>query len=284
MPEADGRVPLVGAQAFDAFYYANCCGKPYERNAEWLAEFGRIADRIVADIHPMRVMDAGCAIGLLVEALRGRGVEAWGVDISAHAIERVHDPVRAFCRAGSIAEPFDGRYDLITCIEVVEHMPPTDAERAVANLCAHADDVLFSSSPIDHREPTHVNVHPPEHWAEMFARHGFFRDVDHDASYLTPWAARFRRSAEPVARVVRNLERQAWQARVAERDARAYAAGVQARLAHAEAEVAEVRSAMEREVGTLRQLQASSEQTIAAMRASVFWKARTAWFRLLGRG
>ena len=283
MPEPDGRAPLVGARAFDAFYYANCCGKPYERNAEWLAEFGRIADRIVADVKPARVMDAGCAIGLLVEALRARGVDAWGVDISDHAIGRVHESARAFCRTGSITEPFDGRYDLIACVEVVEHMPPAEAERAIANLCAHTADVLFSSSPLDHREPTHVNVHPPEHWAEIFARHGFFRDVDHDASYLTPWAARFRKSGDPVPRVVRNLERQAWASRVAERDARSYAAEVQARAAHAEAEVAEVRSAMDREVAHLRQLLATSEQALAAMRQSAFWKARNVWFRLLGR-
>lgn len=237
---------------YDAFYYGHCFGKPYERNEEWLQEFGRLAARIVADFRPRRVLDAGCAIGLLVETLRDRGVEAWGIDLSSFAIAQAHANVKPYCREGSITAPFGERFDLITCIEVVEHIPPVEAEKAIANLCAHTDDVLFSSSPQHHRDPTHINLHPPEHWAEMFARNGFIRDVDYDTSFLNAWAVRFRRSTAPLHRVVRDLERRAWDSRVAEVEARAQANELQARLAHAESEVADVRAAMDREVALLR--------------------------------
>ena len=50
-----------------------------------------------------------------------------------------------------------------------------------------------------------MNVRPPEYWAEQFARQGFVRDVDFDASFITPWAVRFRRSAEPLHRVIAGL-------------------------------------------------------------------------------
>jgi SAM-dependent methyltransferase len=244
---------------FDAFYYANCCGRPYTRDEEWLAHFGRLADRLIADFMPQRVLDAGCATGLLVEAMRARGVDAWGIDISEHAIDQAPDEIKAFCTVGSVAEPFGSTYDLITCIEVVEHMPAVEAERAIANLCAHATEIVFSSSPEDYREPTHVNVHPPEHWAEAFARHGFVRDVDYDASYIAPWAVRLRRTSAPLHRLIRDYERRAWLQQKAEREARAYAAEVQARLAHAQAEVSDVRQALEREVSHLRELLAASE-------------------------
>lgn len=251
--------PRPADSFFDAFYYANCCGRPYARDAEWLQHFGRLADRIVADFHPGRALDAGCAIGMLVEALRARSVEAWGIDVSEHAIGQVHETARPFCRTGSTATPFAERYDLITCIEVVEHMPPAEAEQSIANICAHAGDVLFSSSPEDYREPTHINVHPPEYWAELFARHGFLRDVDYDASYIAPWAMRLRPSDAPLHRVVRDLERRTWLHQKAEREARGYASDVQARLAHLELELAEVRLAMDREVAALRDLLAASE-------------------------
>ena len=68
-----GRHSPDGAR-FDARYYAQSCGRPYGRDPEWLRFFGTIADRIVADIAPRRVLDAGCAMGLLVEALRERGI------------------------------------------------------------------------------------------------------------------------------------------------------------------------------------------------------------------
>jgi SAM-dependent methyltransferase len=195
---------------FDEYYYAHGCGSPYQRNEEWLHFFGMVADRIVSDIRPGLVLDAGCALGFLVETLRTRGVEAWGVDISEHAILNVYEPIRPFCRVGSISEAFPQRYDLIVSIEVLEHMQRADAEQAIANFCRHTDDVLFSSTPFDYKEATHFNVQSPEAWAEAFARHGFYRDVDFDASFLTPWAVRFRRRSEPRSRLVRDYERKFW--------------------------------------------------------------------------
>jgi 2-polyprenyl-3-methyl-5-hydroxy-6-metoxy-1,4-benzoquinol methylase len=189
--------PTPASATFDAWYYKHSCGRPYARDDAWLRFFGQIADRIVADIiSPAgtgRVLDAGCAIGLLVEALQNRGVAAEGLDISDYAISQVADAVRPACRAASLANDLPGHYDLIVCIEVLEHMPPADARLALSNICRHTGDVLFSSSSHDFAEPTHVNVQPPEAWAELFAREGFFRDLDYDASYITPWAVRFRR-------------------------------------------------------------------------------------------
>jgi|SRR5579862_6103515 len=209
--------PLVDETAYDAYYYRNCCGSPYLRNEMWLAFSARIADRILRDIRPRRVLDAGCGLGLLVETLRDRGVDAYGVDVSSYVIGQVYEPIRPFCSQGSITEEFQGRYDLIVSIEVLEHMPPAEAERAVENMCAHTDEVLFSSTPIDYKEPTHVNVRQPDYWVEQFGRYGFFRDVDFDGSVITPWAIRFRRSTEPPHRIVRGYERRLWEL-VAERN------------------------------------------------------------------
>ena len=195
------------SKAFDAYYYAHDCGLPYERNEHWLNFFGWIAERITRDINPKTVLDAGCAMGFLVEGLRARGVEAWGVDVSEYAIGQVHESVRPYCRVGSITEPFEQKYDLITCIEVFEHMPPVEAENAAENLCRHTDDILFSSTPFDYKEVTHVNVHPPEHWAAMFARQGFYRDFDFDASFLTPWAVRYTRKPFEQGRFISEYER-----------------------------------------------------------------------------
>lgn len=202
---------MSDADLYDARYFATGCGRSYRRDEEWLSFFGSIADHIMRDIRPSTVLDVGCAMGFLVEALRQRGAEAFGVDISEYAIRKAHPDIQPYCWVGSMTDPFPQKYDLIVCIEVLEHLPHRKAEQAVENLCRHSDDVLFSSNPLDYKEATHFNVQPPEYWAKLFARQGFFRDVDFDASFITPWAARFRKTHEPVARVVAAYERRFWQ-------------------------------------------------------------------------
>ncbi len=257
---------------FDLHYFAHHCGRPYGRDPEWLRFFATIADRITADFRPRRVLDAGCAFGLLVEALRDRGVEAYGIDISDYALGQVAERVRPYCRQASIADELDGRYDLIVCIEVLEHLPGEEAERALDNICRHTDDVLFSSSPVDVREPSHVNVRPPESWAEAFARRGFFRDVDFDALFVTPWAVRFRRSNEPVHRLVRAYER--WFAPLAiERNT------LRAELDRAQRELAAAVEAHRLAADEL----ARARDTVRHMERSWFWKARAPWAWLRAR-
>jgi SAM-dependent methyltransferase len=235
------------------------------RNEVWLEFFGLVAERIVTDVAPHRVLDAGCAMGFLVETLRDRGVDAWGIDISPFAIEQVYDPIKPYCRVGSVTDELGGPWDLIVSIEVAEHMPIRDAEAAIANMCAQTGDILFSSSPIDHREPTHVNVHQPEYWAEQFAHHGFYRDVDYDATYLVPWAARFRKRSEPIHRLVRDYERHYWALLSAASDARNYSADIQKTLAGTEAERDALKVERDVAVAGREAMTAERDATIAAL-------------------
>lgn len=196
---------------FDAYYYAHDCGIPYERNEHWLNFFGAIAARIVNDFSPKTMLDAGCAKGFLVECLRDKGVNAFGIDISEHAIASVYEPIKEYCKVASIADSLDSQYDAIISIEVVEHIEKSESEVAIANLCKHSDKILFSSSPHDYSEVTHINVQQPEVWAQIFARNGFFRDLDYDASYITPWAVLFRRDLQRLDKLVFEYERKLWQ-------------------------------------------------------------------------
>jgi hypothetical protein len=195
------------AGSYDSYYFAHGCGRPYHRDDSWLDFFDSIAERIVAGINPATALDCGCALGFLVEALRRRGVAADGIDVSEFAIQNVHPDIAQHCRLGSATDPFGQRYDLIICIEVLEHLPSTDADRAVRNFTQFTNDVLLCSTPFDYSEATHVNVQPPDYWAELLARYGFIRDVDFDASFIAPWAVRFRRSSEPLPRIVQAYER-----------------------------------------------------------------------------
>ncbi len=131
------------------------------------------------------------------------------------------------------------KYDLILCIDMLERVEPADAERALENLCASTDRVLFSSTPFDYAEPTHVNVHAPEDWSAQFARQGFVRNLDYDASFLTPWAALYERSHTLLPEVVRAYDRAWWQLRLEVRQVREKVLELHAQLEEGSAPVAE---------------------------------------------
>ncbi len=133
------------------------------------------------------------------------------MDVSPYAIDQVAPAAAPYCRVGSVTEPQGRRYDLVVCIEVLEHLTSDDAERALDQLCACTDDVLFSSTPNDYDEASHFNVRPPAYWAEAFARRGLLRDIEFDATFITAWAARFRRSQAALPRVVAAYERRLWE-------------------------------------------------------------------------
>lgn len=87
-------------QIYGERYYENYrsgSGLPYSRIPAWLNFFGSVADHVVKDIGPRTVLDVGCAKGFLVEALRDRGVDAYGLDVSEYAIGQARDDIRGFC-------------------------------------------------------------------------------------------------------------------------------------------------------------------------------------------
>jgi glycosyltransferase involved in cell wall biosynthesis/SAM-dependent methyltransferase len=188
----------ISDELYGPEYYAKHCGPmAYQRSCpHWSAFFGSIAEQLIRSFQPRRVFDAGCAHGFLVEAFWDRGVEAWGRDISSYAISQLRPDMRPYCTAGSIAERIEGRYDLVTCIEVLEHIGEDQAAQAITMMTAITDRILFSSSPTDFDEPTHINVRPPLYWLRLFAEHGFAPVLSYDASYLTPQALVLERTAE----------------------------------------------------------------------------------------
>ena len=190
-------------EQYGEYYYRHDCGLPYERNEYWLGLLrqGRRPDR------QRPASDSRCS----TQAARrdswsrrcaARGVEAYGIDVSEYAIGKVDESVAEYCQVGSLTEPLPRRYDLITCVEVVEHIPAEEAETVIATLCAATDRLLLSTRPTTTPRSTHLNVQPPEYWSKLLAREGFFRVVDLDLSYLTPWAALYtRREETPVGLV-----------------------------------------------------------------------------------
>lgn len=195
---------------YGRYYYEHYDGNPYGRSPAWMARMGEIADAVQVSLKPTTVLDAGCAMGVLVESLRGRGMDAEGVDISEFAIAQVPEEFAPYCRQGSLADALDKKYDLIISIEVLEHIPEIELQKAIDNLCNSTDRILFSSTPFHYEDPTHINIKQPEQWSAEFAKRGFFRDVNYDASFIEMWSALYVRRDMGLEEVVETYDRDHW--------------------------------------------------------------------------
>lgn len=252
---------------YDEYYFKHSCGPPYERNERWLRFFGEIAEEIVRRVRPRTALDAGCAMGMVVEQLRDRNVEAFGIDISEYALRQVREDIRPYCWRASLVDPLPRQYDLIICIEVLEHLPSADAGHAIANLCKYSNDILFSSTPIDYRESTHINVQPPEYWVRLFAYQGFLRDLDFDATFILPWAMRFRKTTDSITEVAPRYERFLWKLAQENNALRESSIELHKNLAESEKNVQTLTTSVEEKERTLHTIKMQLDQREQALRA-----------------
>ncbi len=100
------------------------------------------------------VIDVGCGGGILSEAMAGLGAFVTGIDASVGAIRiaklhqaRSKSRVRYLCTAPeTLAAEESGRFDVVTCMEIVEHVPrPGELVEACARLVKPGGHVFFST-------------------------------------------------------------------------------------------------------------------------------------------
>lgn len=198
------------AEDYDADYRIRCStsGELYSwDNPTWRDFFVNVARQLVAIGPPIRTaLDVGCANGLLVKALVEEGVDARGIDVSADILEEAPADIRDRLTVESATTTIEGRYDLVTCVEVLEHMEPRDAQTALDNMTRITDRVVFTSTPADFSEPTHIHVRPTADWAADFSTRGFHRRSDVDLSFITPWAIYLERSDVSIRDMIHRYE------------------------------------------------------------------------------
>ncbi len=180
-------------------YYTNYSkGIGYGNKNKWMNDFEIIAENIIELFHPKKVLDIGCAYGYLVEALRNKGVEAYGIDVSEYAVSQADDSIKPFLKSMSaledLPENFPHHYDLVVSIEMIEHLYEEDGLKLIKRMVSYADKVLISSTDSDFDDPTHFNVRPKEYWTLKFAENGFLRNVEHNVTFISPNTYLFEKS------------------------------------------------------------------------------------------
>ena len=228
--------------------------------------FTNMAKEIVRKFHPRTVLDVGCAMGYLVLALRDEGVEAYGIDISEYAVGKVREDIRPYCRVWSALDPlpddFPKFYDLVTNIEVAEHLPEEDGMRLIRNLCSYTGCIIFSSTPDDYAEQTHVNVQKSEYWARIFAQNNFYKDLAYDTGYIAPQACCLQKQQKTIPEIVEEYEKNIRYMKDAKKEQ-------QSECLKLNEELTQSNAVLCRKIESMREEINSSSQTATALRLQV---------------
>ena len=101
-----------------------------------------------------KVLDVGCGGGILAEAMAQRGAQVTGIDMGEAplAVTRLHQLESGVSveyeqsTAEEFAEQHAGTFDVVTCLEMLEHVPdPGSVIRACTRLLKPGGQVFFST-------------------------------------------------------------------------------------------------------------------------------------------
>ena len=101
-----------------------------------------------------QILDVGCGGGILSESMARQGAHVLGLDMGKEPLQvaRLHaleSGVEVTYRQGTVealAEELPGRFDVVTCMEMLEHVPdPASVVRACARLAKPGGQLFFST-------------------------------------------------------------------------------------------------------------------------------------------
>lgn len=108
----------------------------------------------IASIAGKKVLDIGCGGGILAESMAARGATVTGIDLSdkALSVARLHlfesglSVDYQLVSAEAFADVQPGAFDVVTCMEMLEHVPdPASTIKACAHLVKPGGHVFFST-------------------------------------------------------------------------------------------------------------------------------------------
>lgn len=113
---------------------------------DWIRQF--------VDLDGCRVLDVGCGGGILTEAMAKHGADVTGIDMAEGplAVARLHQIESGAAidyrqtTAESLAAEWPGEFDVVTCLEMLEHVPsPSRVIESVSELVRPGGHVFLST-------------------------------------------------------------------------------------------------------------------------------------------
>lgn len=157
--------------------------KHYALVCEWLS-YLQSQNKKLSDLE---VYDYGCGRGPFVHALRYFNVSATGYDINNTAINNTI----GLAKGCTSTIPSSTEFDVVLCIDVLEHVKPEEEESVTKHLHAAlktGGTLIISVCDVTlknvYRDETHINLRTRNYWRSVFTKLGLNEvEVPRDWSY-----------------------------------------------------------------------------------------------------
>lgn len=144
-----------------------------ERREKLKPDYRILADSLARHLSFQSMLDVGCAQGLLLEPLRQKGIDVQGIEVSDDVTEYLPEPLKPHVTIGDFSEA-SGSYDLVCCVEVAEHIPPSRSQELVNKLCGLSNQfIYFTAAPLGQKGHGHINCRPHRQWIQWFNQSGY---------------------------------------------------------------------------------------------------------------
>lgn len=130
--------------------------------------------------NPKSLLDVGCGTGKLVKCLRWLGIDAFGVDISKHAIDLADKDVKSFLKQGNITNlPYkDNQFDMVVTYDVLERIDRAHIKKALEETVRVSQRFIFHKlftrenlwfNLFHRRDFSMISFFPKKYWIKMFS-------------------------------------------------------------------------------------------------------------------
>lgn len=159
----------------DHFYHSG-----YFSSSIFNYDYAAIAESIIKEYQPKRIIDFGCGTGDLAKAFASRGIAVEAIDGYSNPDFSTYSNIRFtkvdlnnITSTQEFLNRFDVKFDLAVSIEVAEHLNPVVSPYFIEWMTSMADVIVFSAAVPSQDGDGHINCRSRSDWYQFIKQYDF---------------------------------------------------------------------------------------------------------------
>lgn len=176
----------------------------YSKRVKYCRRAPVMCQGIIDMWHPKTVIDAGCALGDLVNEFINQKIDAVGIEGNNACLPYIQCPSGCI-RILDLSKKIDlgRRFSVAISLEVAEHIEEQYADIYINNMCKFSNILVMSVCDYGETNKIHCNVKTRSYWIKKFDKKGYIQRPEKETELKDKWFS--IRQASAVKEAYRNL-------------------------------------------------------------------------------